>query len=204
MTVEDIFQSVLVRMAGKTAAPGCTIFDAVRGVQSIIVNLLLLKRSDLMVQMLEVTFMSGETYVSLPAGYASMAQRPYLVGKGVLSPLNGPATSELTVPGDPRYYDVIGRNLALFPPPADEAVVNLQAFVRPLAPEAMDDDIPFQGAFDEAYAYGALQIMLEGPGVLSDRGFVAMIETQVNGVLQAKAMADEQLMADAINFGNYN
>ena len=200
MTVDDVLQSVLQRMAGTKAAPGCTIIDAIRGVQAIIVNLLLLKRSDLIEQPLEIPFEATDSAVTLPGGYASMSQRPAVVGGNLLSPLNGPAYGDLLIAGEPRFYDVIGSSLSLFPPPAAELVVSMRAFVRPAVPALMGDDLPFQGAFDEVYAYGAHAVLLEGPAVLSDRAFAMLIESQVNGVLQAKSLSDEQMMADAINF----
>lgn len=198
MTVDDILQSVLPRLAG--TKPTCSIFDAIRGVQSIIVNLLLRRRSDLMVQPVDVDYASTDSSATLPDGFSSMAERPAVVGGNLLSPLQGPAYGDLLTAGDPLYYDVIGTAFTLYPPPAADVSVKIKAFVRPVAPAQLDAVIPFQGVFDEVYAYGAHAVMVNGPAVIGDRAFAVLIESQVNEVLTARDLADEQMLADSINF----
>lgn len=197
MTVEDILQTVLPRLAGST--PTCSIFDAVRGVQNIIVNLLLRKRSDLLEQALELNYTSADTSVTLPDGYHSMSQRP-VAGDQFLAPLHFPATGELLVPAVPRYYHVIGRALSIFPPPLADTALSIRAFVKPTIPTALDDVLPFQGAFDEAFVFGTQALMQQGSAVFTDRSFVITLESQVNEVLLAKNLSDEQMLADSINF----
>lgn len=199
MTVQDVLQRLLPR--ANTIKPGCSIFDAVRSVHSIILNRLILHRSDLLQEWVSLNFDPEGLPADLPAGFTSFAERPRVVGGEILTPLNRHTSQELLTPAAPRYYDVIGRKISLFPPPIGTVTMQAKIFSRPAEPADLDDVLPFDGFFDEVYCEGAFSVMAAGLAAVSDRGFVATIESQVDAALSAKAMADEQMIADAINFG---
>lgn len=203
MTVQDLMDQVLPRLSGSTPAMG--LFDAVRAVQQIIVGRLLMRQSDLVKETLLLDFIGGGSTITLPAEYFAADGLPSVTGKGPVFPLErGMDTTRavLTLPGDPRYYEVKGRTLTFYPPAAADGEMKFPAFVRPAVPTEMEDDLPFWGAFDHVFAEGVYAVLTAGAAALADAGVAAVIQSQVDQVLAAKDVADEQSLADAINSGN--
>ncbi len=202
MIVEDVLDNVIPRLG--EGRPQCSILEAVASVHGIIVNRLLLKRSDLVKETIPVDVAKDATSISVPDNYFAPDGLPTVTGQGKVFPL--PADADLTLsvfstPGVPRWQRVKGRSMAIYPPADQDYTMLLPAFVRPAAPALMDDELPFWGTFDGVYAEGAFAVLKEGLAVVADQAFVAIVTSQVDQVLTAKAMADEQAVADAINEG---
>lgn len=198
MTVEDLFDMLVPRLAGP---PQCTILQAVTAVHQIIVNRLLLKRSDLTKDTVQLPVATAT--VTLPDDYFAPDGLPQISGEGNLFPLPAGADTSLAVfstPGVPRWQEVKGRTMTVWPPPDVEYTVNVPAFVRPAVPATLDAALPFWGTFDNVYLEGTLAVLQEGISAVADQAFSLLISSQVDQVLVAKDMADEQAEADAINY----
>lgn len=199
MTIEELMDSTISRVP----APTCTIFEAVAGVLNIVVNRLLLKRSDLVQDDLLLYFSTGDSSVPLPREFFSVSDLPRLSGGGSLLPVD-PASKTLTslqTPGTPKYYEQKNKTLYLYPPTNSDGSVIVPAYARPHAPDDLADDLPFYGAFDNVFTEGVVAVLSGGIGTIGDRSFAVVIESQVDLVLAAKSMSDEQALADSINYG---
>lgn len=198
MTVQDLLERTLTRLPGPAL---CSIFDAVGGVQDIIVNRMLLRRSDMLSKdpPAEITYAVGDDKSVLPADYVLLSGRPYLPGQTPLSPLAGRDTAGLQIAGDPRFFSVTGHNLCIYPPTDKAIVLMVPYFFKPPAPSSLADALPFNGEFDSVIIDGCVAVMSHGMAALSERGFVSIIQAQVDGRLDAREMLAEQLIADSIN-----
>lgn len=193
MTVGDVLHQVLPRLPGPAL---CTVFEAIREVQSIIAARLVMKRAAQIKKPYpaRMEFDAGQEAAALPRDFRALESRPRLEDGTFLSPLAGVVT-----PGPVRFYEVAGRFLRLHPVPQAPVTVLASYFFRPAAPESLEDELPFYGEFDDVFVNGAAGVLSKGLGVVGDRGFVAMIQSQVDAVLHAGEMLHEQQIADSIN-----
>ena len=198
MTVIDLMDIVTPRLTGPTA---CTLFEALREVQAIIANRLLMQRSDMLREELSCSYLAGVSSAALDSDFLATSERPYVVGKTPLNPLNRLDKSGLQTAGEPKYYDIVGKTLWIYPPPDANTTVKVPAFVRPNQLTALTDTLPFFGDLDSVFVEGCVAVLTHGLKVVGDSGFVATIQNLVDQMLLAKNTADEQVMADAINYG---
>lgn len=198
MTLIELMDKVVPRLVG---SPSCTLFEAVREVQAIISNRLLMARSEMLREELTIDFMLGDSSVELDQEFQSVSERPYVDGKSPLSPLNRVEKHTLQTPGSPRYYDIVGKTLWLYPPPDENMTVRIPAFIRPMTPTDLADTLPFFGDLDSVFVEGCVGLLSLGLGAVADPNFVALIQNQVDQLLMSRNMANEQALADSINYG---
>lgn len=198
MTVQELAQLLLPRVRGELR---CDIFAAVREVQAVIAHRLLLRDSDLLLSATEaeLAYAIDAQTANLPSDYKNLAERPYIADQQPLAPLDRRRKDDLQDSGDPRFYQVIGRTLWIYPPTDEAVTVRVPYYANQTAPTAMGDTLPFIGEFDRVFVEGAEYVLREGLSAVADPGFVALIQSQVDAVLDAKERLDEQLLADAIN-----
>jgi hypothetical protein len=198
MTVQELFESLLTRLPGPAL---CSIFEAVREVQGIIVNRLLLRRSEMLQADPDAAldYAIGISSAPLPADYYALTGRPFVVGQTPLTPLDRGNTANLQVPGTPRFYEVVGRSLKIYPAPDAPLAVQVPYFYRPAILADIAAELPFYGEFDSVFVEGCAGVLSRGLTVVAERGFVGVIQSQVDAVLEAKDLLAEQQMADAIN-----
>jgi hypothetical protein len=198
MTVQQILDLALGRLKGPAT---CGIFDAVREVQGIIVNRLFLRRSDWLRAEEDVvlTFAAGDNVQRLAFDFIALAGRPYVAGVRALLPLGGMDPSRFTAPGAPLFFEQWGKTLKVYPTPDVTTAVAVPCYYRPPILTDLSDVLPFGGVFDGVFIEGVMGLLAQGLSVVADAAFVAMIQSQVDAVLDAKAISDEQLMADGIN-----
>jgi hypothetical protein len=198
MLLSELLQQVLPRVQGPVL---CDLFAAVREVHAVIANRLLLRASDLLQQATEaeLTYAVDAQTASLPDDFRALAERPYIAGEKPLAPLDRRSTENLQDAGTPVYYKVLGRTLWIYPPTAAEVTVQVPYFAQVTAPAALTDELPFLGEFDRVYVEGATIVMRSGLAAVAEKTFVAMIQSQVDAVLDARDRLAEQQLADAIN-----
>jgi hypothetical protein len=198
MLISEIFPIVVARLSGPSL---CSLFEAVREVQGIIVNRLLAQQSPLLVKGVdyELEFLAGDTGLGLPSDFLAFAGRPYVAGETPLAPLGSASASKMNVPGKPTCYDLAGRTLRIYPPPNATTTVLVPYFYRPPILSTMEGELPFWGEFDAVFIEGCAGVMVAGLAAVADRAFVAMIQSQVDAVLANKELTAEQNLADALN-----
>lgn len=198
MTVQDVLDAALSKLSGPAL---CSIFDALNDVQTIVANRLFARQSGLLkaYEPYEAEFDAGEAMCVLSTNFKALDGRPYIQGVGHLEPLGQTNKATLPTDGRARYYDTAGRALRLYPTPGEAVVVMVPYFFRHAAFSKLEDELPFYGEFDMVLVDGAVAVMQKGRGVLTDRAFLSEIQSQVDQVLHAKDLLDEQQLADTIN-----
>ena len=198
MKISELFPIVMTRLSGPAL---CSLFEAVREVQGIIVNRRLAKQSPLLVKGIdaELEYLAGDTGMALPRDFLAFAGRPYVEGETPLAPLGSASASRMTAVGKPTCYDLAGRTLRIHPPPAETTTVLVPYFYRPAILSTMEDELPFWGEFDAVFIEGCAGVLSSGLAVVADRAFVSLIQSQVDTVLADKELTAEQNLADALN-----
>lgn len=201
MTVSELLTNILPRLEGK---PACDIFEAVRRTQTIIVNRLLLRRSNLLADTITLSITTGDDSVTLnPSGgrsYLAPDGEPCIIVDGSRKYLS-PWDSAITV-GDaarPKYYQRKGRKLLLYSVSDGDYEITLPAFLAPAVAAELDDELPFDGLLDDAYAEAVFQVMLAGTSIVADQAFGALVDSQVDRAIIAAELADEQSLVDSLN-----
>lgn len=199
MTVADLFDIVMGRISGE---PQCSLLEAVGGVQSAIFRQLMLVRSDLIQDEVEMDFSAGEYQAALPNDFHAVASRPNISGEQKYLNLLDRAAGSVVLPdGEPRQYATKGRTFMVYPTPVVDVTIRVPVFVKPAVPVSLDDDLPYYGALDDVFAELCAAFMLAGPAVSADPAFVAQLNQSVGMALSGRMLADEQVMADSINYG---
>ncbi len=196
MTVEEIFS----RIIGRVQHPSCSIIEAAQVMQEIVVNLLFVRRSDVLMAEAPVRlrFLAGQQHKILPEEVIGVAGRPVLASGLRLRLLAG-REDPVTDPGEPTHYRVLGRQLRIYPQPVADVDVTIPVYERPERLQELTDELPFYGLFDAVFADGCVTVLQVGSAAMADKAFVGMLGSQIDAVLQAREMGAEQLMADTIN-----
>lgn len=198
MTVKELFMLVLPRL---TAEPRCSLMEAAAAVQSIMFQHLFAMRSELIQTDYDLDFGADEPQAQMPDTFYAVASRPEIVGtRTFLNKADRTKVLGLSA-GTPRFYDLRGKLMTVYPTPLEAVVVRVPSFVKPAFPEAMDDDLPFDGWLDDVFADCCVAYMSSGEVGPADRGFAAFVVTQLDTLLKSRELNDEQATADAINYG---
>lgn len=198
MTVQELFTLVLPRL---TAEPRCSLMEAAAAVQSIMFQHLFAMRSDLIQADYDLDFGADEPQAQMPDTFYTVASRPEIVGtRTFLNQADRTKVLGLSA-GTPRFYDLRGRLLTIYPTPVADVVIRVPSFVKPLALESMADDLPFDGYLDHVFADCCVAYMSTGDAGPAERGFTTLVVSQVDMLLKSREINDEQATADAINYG---
>jgi hypothetical protein len=131
--------------------------------------------SDLVRGELSLPFLADAEYGDLPADFWGLMSKPWIVGsRGTLIPLPDVET-RLTNSGSgvPRFFDVAGMRLLIFPSTASAIIVGGLYFQKPTPVEDMTDALPYNGLFDDALQEYILAALTTG-NILSDTMYTAM------------------------------
>ena len=101
---------------------------------------------------LDVTVAAGESSSSLPPDFWGMLSWPYIVGKTYrLNPLPNIETQlAYTQKSEPRYFDVKGFSIHLYPGTISQITIGGDYWTRPASITGLADILPYNELFDEA------------------------------------------------------
>ena len=156
-------------------------------------------RSDALVEIITVDIPADDDIGYLPDEYMSLSHRPQIAGGAFLTLLTSNDTTGLETPGAPRYYQIVGKLLQVYPPTDTSITIKMFARIRPAAPAVMSDILPFNGDFDQVYVDGVVAILSGGIKAMNAKAYLPGIQMQVDQLISGSAGDDEQLMADSIN-----
>ncbi len=200
MTVGELLTIVLSRLPGPAT---CSIFEAVREIQGIVFNRLMMRQSLIAHTRTVLTYRVGlPPVVTVPSDFLGLVDLPYVEkGRSLMpAPAAGGGSPAVTL-STPQHFSLVGRELWISPPPAEEVQLWITYYAKPATPTAVTDTLPWSGVFDSVLIDGSVKILGAGLPVVADRSFAAMIQSQVDAVLEAQDAINEQMVADAINAG---
>lgn len=197
MTLAELLDIIEPSMPGTEAT--CSLVEAVRLTHTAIVNRLVQLRSDALVQEITADISSGDDLGYLPDEFMSLSRRPQIVGGSFLNMLTSNDTSTLETAAVPRFYQVVGKLIQVFPPTNANISIKMLARIRPDAPVEFTDDIPFNGDFDQIYIDGVLAVLSGGIAAMNAKAYVPGVQIQVDQLLSGNTGDDEQVLADSIN-----
>lgn len=197
MTVQEIFDRVVLSLS---EPPRCHLFEALREVQGIVVGRLLARQSSYLRadEPAWLEFGANEKSAPLPDDFKALDGRPLLNNKP-LAPIGNLSPQSLPTSGQPKFFQLSATTLQLIPVPTVTTTIEVPYFFRPPVLKSFSDSLPFNGEFDQVFSSGARELLIKGVSAVADRGFVTIIQAQVDAVLEGQAQLDEQHIADDIN-----
>ena len=174
MVVSELFARILPRL--KYMPPSISFVDATQSVSDCITRRLWENRSDLLKTVwVSDTHAIGEDEVSLPTTFLGRNgdEDPFLTytsGGSTLTTTPRPlsrdrsyyVTAEDSIPGE---YEIRGSVLYLYPPSTVAFTLTMPIYSRPEVIETVDDDLPWNGHFDQLFQDSVLH--LAGPEGIS-------------------------------------
>lgn len=183
MTVAELLQVVMPRLS--SAPQSIAFIDAVQTLQDMIARRLWTRRSDLLkTAWTSAEIAAGAETVMLPSGFLGLVEQPYIDGQtAILTPLPENTRQYFTETGTPRHYELVGRSMSLFPPPAEAIVLKGVYFGAPQAITDMSDELPFDGLFDSVFQDAIPHVASRGIFIGSDKAFAITVNNYVDSVL---------------------
>ena len=99
--------------------------------------------------------LAGDEYVIMPDDFWGLIAAPNISTLNyTLEPLpNRQMKLEYKSPGQPRWYELVGKKLILTPSTASDITINGTYFVKPPNISKPSDEIPYNELFDDAIQY---------------------------------------------------
>jgi hypothetical protein len=193
MTAQELLNIVLPRLAGGGGQEQYLNFlEAVRATADIITKRLWFLRSDLLETDFEALLAAGEAHVTLGADFLGLVEnsQPWLDyadgTRRVLTPLPNGIKHTFTESGPPRYYELRGRVLTVFPTTSAATTVKGEQFSAPAAVTALTDNLPFSGIFDPLFVDAVTRIGKDGLALTVNPAFAALMYGQVDQLVHAR------------------
>lgn len=188
MALQDVLDKVLGRVSRQGIVAEYSFMDAANAVQQIITRRLLLKKSDLLLEDFTAAIVAPASTFTLPTGFKGFAERPYLSGTSThLMTLPRELRSQLTTPGTPKFYEMRGTTVKLFPTPSANVTVVGVYYKEPTAFTTLTATMPFGGLADDIFVEGITRLAVTGMKTAIDPEFLAMIYNQLEEILSSRA-----------------
>lgn len=193
MTAQELLDIVLPRLA-KEGGQGqhLNFLEAVRATADIITKRLWLLRSDLLEEDFEKELAGDEAQITLDADFLGLVEnsQPWLDyedgTRRVLTPLPSGIKHTFTEAGSPLYYELRGRTLTVFPTAREAVTVRGEQYAQPDPVEEMQDDLPFDGIFDQLFIDSVTRIGKDGLAVTVNQAFALLLYGQVDQLVHAR------------------
>lgn len=195
MTVSELFDIVLPRIANSKQAQSLNFIEALQVAVDIVTQRLWLCQSDMLRSVSDVDVAAGDDSVVVPFGFLGMIPDvPPVIDYGddrkdVLEPLPKGTRHTIGEDGDPKYYELRGGQIRLLPSFKDAAgTVAIEYFKRPDVITSFDDDVPFNGVFDALLTDAVVMVGQRGLSITVDQGFAAYLAAQVDRFANLRPM----------------
>lgn len=186
--LQDILDLVLQRASALKLVAKIPFMDAANLAMDLIYKRLLLKKSDFLRESFSRSFLADVNSCILPTDFFGLAERPYFSGlTALLTPLPVETRQVFTTSGTPRYYELRGTSLVLYPTPSTPYTLLGEYWQRPVKFAAVSDIVPLNGLIDYILADAIIRISETGMGVLADPTFRQSIYTQLEELLPQRA-----------------
>lgn len=195
MTAATMLSSVLGRLSGgeKIKLP---FLDALQSVSDIIATRLYELKSDLVKADLDEDVSHEGASVgkfTLDSGFLTFVGDPWVEGyTTTLTPVTDELiriyeaeTSSGTAEVIPQYYRLRGLTVTLYPTNTVDITVRGSYYFKPIL-DALTDDIPFSGMFDQLIVDAIVKIAQAGLGLSVDPGFRAYIREHVDSIVSGR------------------
>lgn len=184
MTAGELLEKILPRLA--VTPQTATFLDSLQATVEIVARRLWLKGSDLLRVDLEADVKAGENEVVLPCGFLGFASLPWAIYGGrrrTLPPLPGGLKGTFSGQAPPKYHELIGPIVTLYP--ATDAALTFVAeiYARPSLIESLDDNLPFRGVFDQLFIDAVTRVGKEGMILTVSPVFEAYLYRQVDQIV---------------------
>lgn len=183
MTVSELLERVMPGIETRTSV--MPFMQSVQNVIELIVLRLWKLESDLLKEDWTEDVESGEPVVSLPDKFLGFIPRsfPWLEGLIIpLFPLPPGFKQRFTEAGTPKYFELRGPKITLYPTPDDDYTIRGEINCRPEQVTSLDDDIPFGGLFDQAITQGVIMVSQNGSKITATEEFKVFMAELVDEV----------------------
>jgi hypothetical protein len=151
-------------------------------------------RSDVLKADNAVELEAGESVVALPAGLLGIVAHPVVSYEGVqrqaLAPLPEFLRYTFSENNVPRFYDVVGLAMAVYPTTDRALTVKFRSFNKSAAIEDLTSEIPYDGIFDSAIAELLIKLGANPLKAMTDAVVDALVTKMVDDVFLHKTPKD--------------
>ena len=182
-TAQDIFDRILPRMTQEPPVQG--FLSAIGHVIKHIDTRLFTYGSELLRSVQSLEFAVGASSADLPSGLMGFKTQPrFLSGDTVtkLWPLPEELRWRLDEDGDPKYYEVMGNTITLYPTPEVAGSIKFVAMVKNTV-TTMAHTIPYGGLFDDMIAELALKYSSSPIMATVDQAIAAFVAREMDVIL---------------------
>jgi hypothetical protein len=118
-----------------------------------------------------VVITSENAYGDMPSDFWGLLDKPYLDGKTyTMDPLPNQATKlSYPSPAEPRYYELIGQKLYVYPETAADYTVKGPYWMRPTKITTAEQTLPYNELLDDALIEVLFEVMKQGPAFTAAR-----------------------------------
>ena len=187
-TLQTVLDKVLDRVSQTGVVAGYNFMDSANAVLQIITRRLLIKKSDFLREDYSVTVTPTVPTFNLPTGFKGFAERPYISGTTqFLEPLPPEARALLTTAGTPRYYELRGTLVKVFPTPtaASTTIVGLY-YKEPTAFTVLTANMPFGDLANDLFVDAIVKFAVDGLKTAVNPEFLTMMYNQIEEILPSR------------------
>lgn len=183
MTLNELLQAILPRFGAET--PKGTFFDAANAVLDVVQQRLWLASSDFLKATVTTTLRAGYSKFSLPSGTLGLAEYPWITnteitpGRRVI-PLPPDLRHTFTDNNHPQYFEQRGLSLIFYPTALVDTTVKNEVYRRPDLFVSLDDEIPWDGMFDQVFVEATQRFNVAGGMITITPEMTAFINQRVD------------------------
>lgn len=195
MTAAELFDIILPRIASSKKAHNFNFLEAVQTTADIITRRLQDADSDLIKEDFNHELLADADEITLDSDFLGMVSnsQPWVYysddeSKYELTPL--PVGKKREVFGDdaniPKYYQLRGFTMTVYPATSEDAVIYGEQFSKPTVVDGFDDDLPFDGIFDQVFVDATTKVGREGMDIIILPAFELFVEVAVDRKTNAR------------------
>lgn len=199
-TLQDTLDLVLQRASNLKMVAKVPFMSAANMALDIIYKRLLIRKSDLVKESFTISIVANTNSYALPDDFNGFAERPYFSGETILlNPLPPEERMRLTTASTPRFYEIKGTTLYLFPTPSTTFTLMTEYVKKSTAFTSLADAVPFNGLIDWLFVEAILKIADGGMGVIADPVFRQSLYSQLEEILPFRSPKQVSFLAPIEN-----
>lgn len=188
-TVQELWEKLVPRLDLTRQSVG--FLESCQEVIDLICERLWFRKSDLLINEYGYDLSAGDDFVDLPPEFLAMQYYPYLKDGSsdeviILSNIHESRTHDYIGEDRTKYYELLGNKINLYPAINKDYTLFVKVYTKPLPLSSMDDELPFNGLFNQLIGDYAIKISNLGLELLADGTFVAALQEKIDKMVNLR------------------